>query len=368
MSEQLLLAVSGLDEAAAFAGLREVVEQHLLVVDDSGRGYAFRHALGRDAVYDDMLPGERLRLHAAYGEALSAHPELAGDDRGMLAADLAHHWYVALDLPRALAASVDAAERARERFAPAEALRQLERAMQIWPRVADAEALTGIDHVEVLRRAAQSAIDAGEVHRTLSLITEAIDELGPDGDLERRAALMERRGRAQHLLGRSAQAIEVLAGGGRCCRRRQHRHLRAVFAELAIGDVPSRALGRGVRPRSVPRPRRGRGRPVHEQAEAAVPVAVVRMMRGDVEGGLAAARRIDLALRHGQATVAMRGYINISDTLERLGRSAEAAEPRRRGPRIRRAGRLRALAGAFLAGNEAESLARLGRYAEAERL
>ena len=370
VSEQLLLAVSGLEEAAAFAGLREVVEQHLLVVDDSGRGYAFRHALGRDAVYDDMLPGERLRLHAAYGEALSAHPELAGDDRGMLAADLAHHWYVALDLPRALAASVDAADRARERFAPAEALRQLERAMQIWPRVEDAEALTGIDHVEVLRRAAQSAIDAGEVHRTLSLITEAIDELGPDGDVERRAALMERQGRAQHLLGRSAQAIEVLQAAAALLPKEAHTATYAsVFAELGSAmfragrwdeafDLGSRAAAAAAEIGAV-----------HEQAEAAVPVAVVRMMRGDVEGGLAAAKAaIDLALRHGQATVAMRGYINISDTLERLGRSADAAAVAAEGRAfVEQAGFARST-GAFLAGNEAESLARLGRYAEAEAL
>ena len=260
VSEQLLLAVSGLDEAAAFAGLREVVEQHLLVVDDSGRGYSFRHALGRDAVYDDMLPGERLRLHAAYGEALSAHPELAGDDRGMLAADLAHHWYVALDLPRALAASVDAADRARERFAPAEALRQLERAMQIWPRVADAEALTGIDHVEVLRRAAQSAIDAGEVHRTLSLITEAIDELGPDGDVERRAGADGTPGT------RTASARTIGAGdrgatgGGRAVAEGgPHRHVRLGVRRARRLPCSEPAAGtRRSTSAHVPRPRQPR--------------------------------------------------------------------------------------------------------------
>ena len=31
----------------------------MLVVDPGGHGYAFRHALTRDAVYEDMLPGER---------------------------------------------------------------------------------------------------------------------------------------------------------------------------------------------------------------------------------------------------------------------------------------------------------------------
>ena len=34
--------------------------------DRGGRGYVFRHALLAEAVYDDLLPGERVRLHAAY--------------------------------------------------------------------------------------------------------------------------------------------------------------------------------------------------------------------------------------------------------------------------------------------------------------
>ena len=141
--EPLLLAVSGLDEPTAFNALREAVENHLLVVDEAGRGYAFRHALARDAVYEDMLPGERGGLHHLYGEVISARPEIAGDDRGAVAADLAHHWYAALDLPRALGASVEAAAQASQRFAPAEALQHLERVLQIWPRVSDAPSAAG---------------------------------------------------------------------------------------------------------------------------------------------------------------------------------------------------------------------------------
>ena len=93
---------------SCYAALREAVESHLLLVDPSGHGYAFRHALTRDAVYEDMLPGERVRLHAAYGAALDRDPALAGDEAALPAA-LAYHWYAALDLPRALPAAIDAA-------------------------------------------------------------------------------------------------------------------------------------------------------------------------------------------------------------------------------------------------------------------
>ena len=55
-------------------------------------------------MYEDVLPGERVRLHAAYAEALTREPGLAGDE-GARPAALAYHWYAALDLPQALPAA-----------------------------------------------------------------------------------------------------------------------------------------------------------------------------------------------------------------------------------------------------------------------
>jgi predicted ATPase len=46
----LLAEVAGLDEAELLRALRETVDSHLLVVDPSGPGYAFRHALTRDGL------------------------------------------------------------------------------------------------------------------------------------------------------------------------------------------------------------------------------------------------------------------------------------------------------------------------------
>jgi predicted ATPase len=51
----LLGAVAGLPDGELDAALREAVERHVMEVD--GDGYAFRHALLRDAIYDDLLPG-----------------------------------------------------------------------------------------------------------------------------------------------------------------------------------------------------------------------------------------------------------------------------------------------------------------------
>ena len=65
----------------------------MLVAD--GDGYAFRHALIREAVHDDLLPGEHTRLHTRFAEALEATPRWSRP--GGAAIELAHHWYAAHD-------------------------------------------------------------------------------------------------------------------------------------------------------------------------------------------------------------------------------------------------------------------------------
>ena len=44
----------------------------MLTADEDG--YAFRHGLIREAIYDDLLPGERTRLHTRFAEALGSDP------------------------------------------------------------------------------------------------------------------------------------------------------------------------------------------------------------------------------------------------------------------------------------------------------
>ncbi len=83
---------------------------------DSGEGdYAFRHALLQEAAYEDLLPGERQRLHRAFAEALAER----GPGTGAIAAghwaELAYHWYAARDDRRAFEASIRAGEAAVDR-------------------------------------------------------------------------------------------------------------------------------------------------------------------------------------------------------------------------------------------------------------
>ncbi|MGY1710192.1 ATP-binding protein [Geodermatophilus sp. SYSU D00758] len=178
----LLAAVAGPDAAELDAALAEAVHRHLLVVSPDGR-YRFRHALLREAVLADLLPGERVRLHAAIAGWLAASPA-AGT-----AAERAHHARGSHDLPGAFSASLEAATEACEVGAPAEQLQHLEAALELWGAVPDAAERAGRSHAELLLDTAAAARTAGEPHRAVALLRAALELLGPAGDPVLRARL-----------------------------------------------------------------------------------------------------------------------------------------------------------------------------------
>ncbi|HEX8134394.1 MAG TPA: AAA family ATPase, partial [Actinomycetes bacterium] len=156
VTQHLLAAVTGMAEADLLDGLREAVDQQVLLPEPGGEGYVFRHALVAEAVYGELLPGERIRLHTALAHALEGGREPAGPS-ATRAALLAHHWSAAGDQPRALSASIAAAAAAERVYAFAEAQLQLERALGLWDRIADAEAVAGMDRVALLSRCGEAA-------------------------------------------------------------------------------------------------------------------------------------------------------------------------------------------------------------------
>ncbi|GAB2917827.1 AAA family ATPase [Nonomuraea fastidiosa] len=154
VEDELLREVSGLPLAEFEEAVREIVSRGLLKV--RGHGYAFRHALLQEAVYNDLLPGERTRLHAAFARLLTSPAELA------------HHHLAGHDLPGALAASVEAGREAERVGAPAEAHRHYDRALSLWERVDDAERLAGESRVKLAFRSAVMAADSGDKHRAVT--------------------------------------------------------------------------------------------------------------------------------------------------------------------------------------------------------
>ncbi|MFI5475340.1 ATP-binding protein [Streptomyces cacaoi] len=180
VEHDLLRDAVGLPEDELESALREAVGHQLLVAGDDG-AYAFRHALAREAVYADLLPGERSRLHGAFAALLAERGH-----RAETAAERAHHYRESHDLGEALAASLEAADHARRVGAPAEELRHLEALLDLWESV-PAPALPsgeGADRVTLMLRASAAAAHAGEAHRAVSLTRAALAGVGQDADSE----------------------------------------------------------------------------------------------------------------------------------------------------------------------------------------
>ncbi|WP_433253016.1 helix-turn-helix transcriptional regulator [Streptosporangium sp. CA-135522] len=163
VDHDLLREASGLDELTFEEAMREIVSRGLLRLSGD-YGYAFRHALLQEAVYTDLLPGERTRMHSAFARLLTA--------REGAAAELAYHYLAGHDLADALSASVEAGRRAERLGAPAEAHRHFEQVLALWDRVPDAERLAGTDRVRLTLRAAAAAADMGDNHRAVAQLRE----------------------------------------------------------------------------------------------------------------------------------------------------------------------------------------------------
>jgi DNA-binding CsgD family transcriptional regulator len=367
--DRLLAAVSDVPDVDRLKALREAVRHHLLVADPSV-GYAFRHELAREAVYEELLPEERSRLHALYGAALSAHPELACDAETVVG-DLAHHWYAAHDLPRALAAAVDAGGAAKRRSGFAEARGYYERALELWDRVPEPEALAGVDRVSVARGAAEAANLAGDHARAAALVRGAIERVDAAEDAALAGILRERLGRFLWAAGDSEAAL---------------REYDAAVA-LVPAQPPSAARARVLAARGqglMLLARYGASRDCCTEA-----IAIARAVGARAEEGhalntlgcdLVYLGDPELAVMHlgesrrvaeevGDLDDLCRAYLNLSDLLggplnrleDGLAVAMDGAE------RARRAG-MASDYGVSLQSNAAGALLRLGRFAEAAEL
>lgn len=193
VDERLLAAVAGLPADEVTSALREALFEQLLVIDSAG--CRFRHALIREVLYDDLLPGERERLHVAAAHAVE-DPTLADRlDEHVRWAMLAHHWHAAREPGRAFAASIRAGEEADRVRALADAAAHYERALQLWDRTEDPVAAAGMSRSELFERAALSVHWSSHSSRAITLAKAALDALEPDAAPETRAVLLIRLGR-----------------------------------------------------------------------------------------------------------------------------------------------------------------------------
>jgi DNA-binding CsgD family transcriptional regulator/tetratricopeptide (TPR) repeat protein len=180
VEHELLAAVSDLPEPELLAALRAAVAHQVLVPDPDSETYAFRHALTQEALYGDLLPGERAQLHAAFARALTEHPGVG--DPAHSAARLAFHWVRAHDPAHALPAAMEAGLQSQAAYGFADARRHFEMVLELWDQVAEPEERLGLDRASVLRHAAESAYLSGDPSRAITLTRAALAAVDGAGD------------------------------------------------------------------------------------------------------------------------------------------------------------------------------------------
>ncbi|GLY74483.1 ATP-binding protein [Actinoallomurus iriomotensis] len=355
----LLAAVSGLDDTGLTRVLRPAVAANVLVVD--GEAYGFRHALMREAIHGDLLPGEHTRTHARFAEALEADSSLVPPGRA--AAELAHHWYSAHDTTWALVSAWQAAQVAKEATAYTEWLRMIDRVLTLWDRVPDAAERLGVDHTDVLERAIEAADLAGETERGVAFAREALKEID---DPLRAAGVLEQRGRLKIRLGHRT-ALDDLREAARLVPVDPPSVTRArVLSTLAqhLYLLPNRAEeARELASQALAVAREAGDATV--EAHALTTIAACDFSDTDAERHMAVLDEAAEVYRRGADDSAMlRVATNESHILESMGEHERAIEAAQRGIALARKHGQARTSGAFLTINLAEPLLNLGRWDE----
>jgi len=162
-----LAAVTGKSETAVLSALEVCVTNQLLEEADrlSGR-YTFRHALTREAVYEDIIVPRRQQLHARIAAVLESRP-------GWKAVDLAHHLLMAGNYEQAVGMCVAAAEAAISARAYKDAATLFERAL---PHVSDI-----VERSRLMCRAGDAYWTNTEPAAARSLLEQGIADLESAG-------------------------------------------------------------------------------------------------------------------------------------------------------------------------------------------
>jgi ATP/maltotriose-dependent transcriptional regulator MalT len=347
---RLIAAVAGLTEDDLIEALRAAVGINILTATAAGDGYRFRHSLVREAVADDLLPGERSRLNRRYAEAVEADPTLVPADARVMR--LASYWYHAHDAAKALPAVLAASVVARRRHAYTEQLGLLERAMELWESAPDdvrrvlrpidcAEvyppcgcdpATTPLRYLDLLAEAAVAGRFGGERERALKITKRALRLLDEEPDPLRAAWFWIQRSRLVQSLARGdgwrelATAQDLVRG---LPPSEVHAEVLALAANWSMLHRPgAEAFAAAERAVEYARMVGARDTELH----ARLTLAGLQVDAGDFETGLAEMRQV-LAdtVAEGVDQVAGRAYVNLPSGLQSVGRDREAAELLREG-------------------------------------
>ncbi|MDQ2951615.1 MAG: AAA family ATPase, partial [Chloroflexota bacterium] len=313
----LLLAVSGIAEAALVAAVRAAIDAQLVVDEADGdrdQRYAFRHALTREAVLGHLLQRERRLLHRAVGDALEAHVHA---DPSRHAAELAYHFDEADEGARARPYHYTAGREAMRAFAFARALRHFERAVdQAEPSVATADLL-----MHIARAAAMTNAEA----RAVVVADEATRLFEAAGQVERAGEALLVAARSQWQLGKTTENLVLMERARTLLEPLgDSAALASVYAQQALGvslNEPDRMVAQAERALAMAR----RTDNWRAQVRALEALGIGTAMKGQ-GGGVAFAREsIAVGLAHELVSETQDAYVQLLGTMELAGSSAAEA-------------------------------------------
>ncbi len=328
-----LAVVCDLDRDRVQPALRDAVAEQVLIPGSDGE-FCFRHALLREALYDDLLPGERGELHIALARALEERDAGAPDGQGELerASAVASHYAAAGDQPNALRSTLVAARLAHAAYAFGETADLVDRALELWPRVPEAAAVAGVDHTGLLVMAAEAHRMVDDRPRSLVLINEALAEIDPEREPGHYAELLARQARMTWALNRGPEAVEIAERALTMLGPSDDRVRPRLLAWLARSQFLRGRFRESVRDgEPALRTAMAAGDTVAE-TELLNTLGMARVALGDVEAGVELLRRAQQVARANQDFDSLTtAYTNLADMLSVAGRTGEALAVAREG-------------------------------------
>jgi DNA-binding CsgD family transcriptional regulator/tetratricopeptide (TPR) repeat protein len=324
VSTRLLARVAERDEADLEPSLREAVERHILVPIDTGtdEAFIFRHSLLQEAIYGELLPGERARLHGRFADALV---DANGGMKDQDAAELAYHWSASHDVPRALEASVRAGAEAERMYALADAHAQYERALELWDRVPDASRRTGLDRIALLERAARAAAETMPP-RAVAMMREAVSLANDATDPTRLGLLKGRLGRYLWSAGDGFAALEACREAVRLVPSDPPTLARARVTASLGQILMVEAFWEEAKPvceEAVALARRVGAPEIESHALNSLGTTIHYL--GDLDGGIRDLREaLEIGRRANSVDDVARAYANLVDVLNNSARLADA--------------------------------------------
>ncbi|WP_419819394.1 helix-turn-helix transcriptional regulator [Glaciibacter flavus] len=357
VEHDLITSVVALSAEQLDDAVREAVSAGVLAID--GDAYAFRHALVREAVLFEVLPGERPRYHSGYARAYESR---AGERR--VAAEISFHWLSAHDDARAFPATIAAMREARQTYAYATAAQMGERALELWPRVDDSRELAGMDRFELVGRTASYLRNAGEEERALQVARHGLEECPTDNP--HYARLLRDAALYRAALGRPG-AIEELTEALRLVDPADATLAMTITTALAgrlmIDGRVDDALQAADRAHAMAV---GAKRTAYASVSANI-AAVSHAHRGELDAaraGLKQARQ----LAENEPNALLRYWVNASDLAYLLGEFAEAIGLAEEGMERARGYGVERNSGVVLASNAIDPLQAVGEWERADAL